>query len=65
MRLKHIYNPESLYFFKKKILKKVFKIKNSFLKQNKKQLQESFGIKKLIKYLILNLANKINLNLKK
>jgi hypothetical protein len=37
----------------------------NFLKQNKKQLQESFGIKKLIKYLILNLANKINLNLKK
>jgi hypothetical protein len=36
LRLKHIYNPESLYFFKKKILKKVFKIKNSFLKQKKK-----------------------------
>ena len=36
VKLKHIYNPESLYFNKKNKLKKAFKIKNSFLKQNKK-----------------------------
>ena len=36
LKLKHIYNPESLYFLKNKILKKSFKIKNNFLKQNKK-----------------------------
>ena len=35
-KLKHIYNPESLYSLKKDNLKKAFKIKNSFLKQNKK-----------------------------
>ncbi len=36
VKLKHIYNPESLYLYKKNKLKKAFKIKNSFLKQNKK-----------------------------
>lgn len=36
MKLKHIYNPESLYYLKKNSLQKVFKIKNTFLKQNKK-----------------------------
>ena len=36
LKLKHIYNPESLYFLKKNNLKKAFKIKNTFLKQNKK-----------------------------
>ena len=36
LKLKHIYNPESLYFLKNNNLKKALKIKNSFLKQNKK-----------------------------
>jgi len=36
LKLKHIYNPESLYFLKNNNLKKALKIKNSFLKQSKK-----------------------------
>ncbi len=35
-KIKHIFNPESLYFKKGEIIKKSFKLENKFLKQKKK-----------------------------